>query len=63
MYNARVTIRDADGHAEKRWLTKESEFRDVLRGEFGLNMSDQQIDECRGYEGKRDGRRSASFFA
>jgi hypothetical protein len=22
------------------------EFRDVLRGEFGLNMSDQQIDEC-----------------
>ena len=46
MYNARVTVRDAEGHAEKRWLTTGSEFRDVLRGEFGLNMSDQQIDEC-----------------
>jgi N-hydroxyarylamine O-acetyltransferase len=46
MYNARVTVRDADGHAEKRWLVTEKEFRDVLRGEFGLNMSDQQIDEC-----------------
>ena len=46
MYNARVTIRDADGYAEKRWLATESEFRDVLRGEFGLNMSDQQIDAC-----------------
>jgi len=46
MYNARVTVRDAEGHAEKRWLASESEFRDVLRGEFGLNLSDQQIDEC-----------------
>ena len=46
MYNARVTVRDADGHAEKRWVTSESEFREVLRGEFGLNMSDQQIHEC-----------------
>jgi len=46
MYNARVTVRDADGHTEKRWLTAGSEFRDVLRGEFGLNISDQQIDEC-----------------
>ena len=46
MYNARVIVRDADGHAEKRWLATESEFTDVLRGEFGLNMSDQQIDTC-----------------
>jgi N-hydroxyarylamine O-acetyltransferase len=46
MYNARVTVRDAEGHAEKRWLTTENEFKDTLRGEFGLNMSDQQIDEC-----------------
>ncbi|MGY3611143.1 MULTISPECIES: arylamine N-acetyltransferase family protein [unclassified Bradyrhizobium] len=46
MYNARVTVRDADGHAEKRWLVTEREFSDVLRGEFGLNMSDQQIEEC-----------------
>jgi N-hydroxyarylamine O-acetyltransferase len=46
MYNARVTMRDADGHSEKRWLTDEREFKDVLCGEFGLNMSDQEIDNC-----------------
>ncbi len=46
MYNARVTVRDADGHSEKRWLASESEFKDVLRGEFGLNMSDQEIEDC-----------------
>jgi N-hydroxyarylamine O-acetyltransferase len=46
MYNARVTVRDADGHSEKRWLKTESEFADVLRGEFGLNMSDQEIEGC-----------------
>ncbi|MBR1175940.1 arylamine N-acetyltransferase [Bradyrhizobium sp. KB893862 SZCCT0404] len=46
MYNARVTVRDADGHAEKRRLATENEFRDVLRGEFGLNLSDQEIDAC-----------------
>ena len=46
MYNARVTVRDAEGRAEKRWLATESEFKDVLLGEFGLNISDQQIDEC-----------------
>ena len=46
MYNARVTVRDADGHAEKRWLATEHEFHDVLRGEFGLNISDQEIDQC-----------------
>jgi N-hydroxyarylamine O-acetyltransferase len=43
MYNARVTVRDAEGHAEKRGLVTESEFRGVLPGEFALNMSDQQI--------------------
>jgi N-hydroxyarylamine O-acetyltransferase len=46
MYNARVTVRDADGQAKKRWLVTESEFRDVLRGEFGLNISDEDIDRC-----------------
>ncbi len=46
MYNARVTVRDADGHAEKRWLASDSEFKDVLRGEFGINMSDQEIEDC-----------------
>jgi N-hydroxyarylamine O-acetyltransferase len=46
MYNARVTVRDVDGRARKHWLTTESEFRDVLRGEFGLNMSDEDIARC-----------------
>jgi N-hydroxyarylamine O-acetyltransferase len=46
MYNSRVTIRDADGRAEKRWLADEQEFKDVLRGEFGLNMSDREIEDC-----------------
>lgn len=46
MYNARVTVRDAVGRAEKRWLATESEFSDVLRNEFGLNVSVQQIDKC-----------------
>jgi hypothetical protein len=43
---ARVTVRDAHGQTKKRWLTTDSEFRDVLRGEFGLNMSDEDIDRC-----------------
>ena len=46
MYNARVTVRDADGQAKKRWLTTDNEFRDVLRGEFGINISDEDIDRC-----------------
>jgi N-hydroxyarylamine O-acetyltransferase len=46
MYNARVTVRDAEGHADKRWLANDSEYHDMLRGEFGLNMSDQEIDQC-----------------
>lgn len=46
MYNARVTVRDAEGRAEKRWLENESEYAGVLRGEFGLNMSDQEVDQC-----------------
>jgi N-hydroxyarylamine O-acetyltransferase len=46
MYNARVTVRDADGRAEKRWLKNESEYCDVLRREFGLNLSEQEIEQC-----------------
>src|SRR5581483_3179014 len=46
MYNARVTVRDADGRAEKRWLKDEREYCDVLRGDFGLNMSDEEIKRC-----------------
>jgi N-hydroxyarylamine O-acetyltransferase len=46
MYNARVTVRDADGRAEKRWLENETEYADVLRGQFGLNMTDEEINRC-----------------
>lgn len=46
LYNSRVTIRDADGRAEKRWLATESDFHDVLRREFGLNLSDQEVGQC-----------------
>ena len=46
MYNARVTVRDAEGRAEKRWLAKDSDYHDVLRGEFGLDISDHDIDQC-----------------
>jgi N-hydroxyarylamine O-acetyltransferase len=46
MYNARVTVRDAEGRADKRWLANDSEYHDVLCGEFGLNISGQEIDQC-----------------
>jgi N-hydroxyarylamine O-acetyltransferase len=46
MYNARVTVRDANGGAERRWLQNEAEYCDVLRGEFGLNMSNGEIKQC-----------------
>ena len=46
MYNRRVTVRDGDGQPKKCWLATDSEFRDVLRGEFGLNMSDEDISQC-----------------
>jgi N-hydroxyarylamine O-acetyltransferase len=46
MYNSRVTIRDAEGRAHKRWLERDVEFHGVLRDQFGLNLSDQQIEQC-----------------
>jgi N-hydroxyarylamine O-acetyltransferase len=46
MYNARVTVRDADGNSKKRWLKTDDEFRSVLRCEFGLDLPDADIDRC-----------------
>jgi N-hydroxyarylamine O-acetyltransferase len=64
MYNARVTVRDAEGNAEKRWLTTDTEFRNVLRGEFGLNISDPQIEKCVAImKAKGTGDAPHSFFA
>ena len=46
MFNARLTVRHATGEAERRLLKDETEFRSVLRDEFGLNMSDDEIRTC-----------------
>ena len=46
MFNARVTVRHASGEVERRVLTDEAEFRSVLKTEFGLNMSDEDIGRC-----------------
>jgi N-hydroxyarylamine O-acetyltransferase len=46
MFNGRVTVRYATGEADRRHLKDEAEFRSVLRGEFGLNMTDEEIRAC-----------------
>jgi N-hydroxyarylamine O-acetyltransferase len=46
MFNRRVTVRHATGEADRRHLQDEAEFRIVLRDEFGLNMTDEEIRTC-----------------
>jgi N-hydroxyarylamine O-acetyltransferase len=46
MFNRRVTVRHGTGDADRRHLNDEVEFRSVLRGEFGLNMTDEEIRIC-----------------
>ncbi len=46
MFNRRVTERHATGEADRRHLNDEAEFRVVLREEFGLNMTDEEIRTC-----------------
>ena len=46
MFNRRVTVRHATGEADRRELKHEAEFRSVLRDEFGLNMTDEEIRTC-----------------
>jgi N-hydroxyarylamine O-acetyltransferase len=64
MFNARVTVRRATGEAERRHLSEEAEFRSVLRDEFGLNMTDEEIRTCIDVM-KRKGEKGAPhpFFA
>ena len=64
MFNARVTVRHATGEAERRQLTDEAEFRSVLRDEFGLRMTDEEIHACIDVM-KRKGEKGAPhpFFA
>ena len=46
MFNRRLTVRYATGEADGRHLKDEAEFRSVLRREFGLNMTDEEIRAC-----------------
>ena len=46
MFNRRVTVRYETGEADRRLLNDEAEFRSVLRHEFGLNMTDEEIHTC-----------------
>ena len=46
MFNARVTVRHATGEAERRLLTDEADYQSVLRDEFGLKMTDDEIRTC-----------------
>ena len=64
MFNRRLTVRHATGRADRRHLNNESEFRVVLRGEFGLDMTDEEISTCVGVM-ERKGEKGAPhpFFA
>ena len=64
MFNWRVTVRHATGEADRRELRREAEFRSVLRDEFGLNMTDDEIRTCFDVV-ERNGERGAPhpFFA
>ena len=46
IFNRRLTVRHPTGAAERRHLNDETEFQTVLRGEFGLALSDEQIHTC-----------------
>ena len=43
LFNARVIVRHADGQAERRMLQDVDEYRCVVRDEFGLNVSDEEL--------------------
>lgn len=46
MFNRRVIVRHATGEADRRHLNDQAEFGAVLRDEFGLNMTDDEIRTC-----------------
>jgi N-hydroxyarylamine O-acetyltransferase len=43
LFNARVIVRHADGRAERRTLNGAGQYSSVLRDEFGLNVSDEEL--------------------
>lgn len=44
MFNERVNLRHADGGVERRIMTKRDDYGSVLRDEFGLDLSDDELD-------------------
>jgi N-hydroxyarylamine O-acetyltransferase len=43
LFNARLTIRHATGEVDRRMLADSSEYRDVLSGTFGLQLSADEL--------------------
>lgn len=46
LFNARFVVRLASGEAARRELESEADFAAVLRGEFGLDLSEEEIATC-----------------
>ena len=46
IFNRRFTVRHASGESERRMLETEADFHAVLRGDFGLDLSDEEISTC-----------------
>ena len=44
MFNERVNLRHADGGVERRVMTDRDDYASVLRDEFGLSLSDDELD-------------------
>jgi N-hydroxyarylamine O-acetyltransferase len=43
LFNARLTVRHATGEAERRLLSGQREFRQVLKEQFGLSLADEEL--------------------
>jgi N-hydroxyarylamine O-acetyltransferase len=43
LFNARLNVRHANGEVERRLLTDPAEYREVLSGTFGLELSDADL--------------------
>jgi N-hydroxyarylamine O-acetyltransferase len=43
LFNARLTVRHANGETERRMLENPSDYRDTLLGTFGLELSDAEL--------------------
>jgi N-hydroxyarylamine O-acetyltransferase len=46
LFNARLTVRHANGETERRMLASSAEYRDVLRDTFGLDLSDAELTQA-----------------